>query len=81
VACMAEGQPTLLPRLGPLDATLVVMGGIVGSGIYRHFGSKAALLSELLERQAPPVRELLPRTSILERVAAPPVNNGAIGNC
>ncbi|HXT50754.1 MAG TPA: amino acid permease [Thermoanaerobaculia bacterium] len=30
------GGPTLARRLGPIDATLVVMGGIIGSGIFMN---------------------------------------------
>src|SRR3954464_1858313 len=28
------GQPTLARRLGPFDATMIVMGGIIGAGIF-----------------------------------------------
>jgi APA family basic amino acid/polyamine antiporter len=30
----ASGQPKLVRRLGLFDATMIVMGGIVGSGIF-----------------------------------------------
>src|SRR6478752_1361054 len=30
----ATGEPTLARRLGPFDATMIVMGGIIGSGIF-----------------------------------------------
>jgi APA family basic amino acid/polyamine antiporter len=30
----ADGQPRLVRRLGPFDATMIVMGGIIGSGIF-----------------------------------------------
>jgi APA family basic amino acid/polyamine antiporter len=29
-----SGQPTLARRLGPFDATMIVMGGIIGAGIF-----------------------------------------------
>ncbi len=32
----SAASPTLMRRLGPVDATLVVMGGIVGSGIFMN---------------------------------------------
>src|SRR5438270_13105943 len=28
------GEPTLARRLGPFDATMIVMGGIIGAGIF-----------------------------------------------
>src|ERR671939_472813 len=31
---MREGAPALARRIGPFDATMIVMGGIVGSGIF-----------------------------------------------
>jgi APA family basic amino acid/polyamine antiporter len=44
-------MPTLARRLGPFDATMLVMGGIIGSGIFinpyvvaRHLSSPAAIL-------------------------------------
>src|SRR3954467_14854218 len=30
----APGEPTLARRLGPFDATMIVMGGIIGAGIF-----------------------------------------------
>jgi basic amino acid/polyamine antiporter, APA family len=30
----SSGQPTLARRLGPFDATMIVMGGIIGAGIF-----------------------------------------------
>jgi APA family basic amino acid/polyamine antiporter len=30
----ARGEPTLARRLGPFDATMIVMGGIIGAGIF-----------------------------------------------
>ena len=33
---MSEERPGLLRRLGPFDATMVVMGGIIGSGIFMN---------------------------------------------
>src|SRR5678810_1052521 len=30
----ATGEPTLARRLGPFDATMIVMGGIIGGGIF-----------------------------------------------
>ena len=29
-----RGEPTLARRLGPFDATMIVMGGIIGAGIF-----------------------------------------------
>src|SRR3982750_1828741 len=29
-----SGEPTLARRLGPFDATMIVMGGIIGAGIF-----------------------------------------------
>src|SRR3569623_1304182 len=31
---IAAGKPTLARRLGPFDATMIVMGGIIGAGIF-----------------------------------------------
>lgn len=31
---MTSGEPTLARRLGPFDATMIVMGGIIGAGIF-----------------------------------------------
>ena len=31
-----ESQPALRRRLGLFDATMLVMGGIIGSGIFRN---------------------------------------------
>src|SRR4249920_1875929 len=30
----SSGEPTLARRLGPFDATMIVMGGIIGAGIF-----------------------------------------------
>ena len=30
----ASREPTLARRLGPFDATMIVMGGIIGGGIF-----------------------------------------------
>ena len=30
----SAAQPTLARRLGPFDATMIVMGGIIGAGIF-----------------------------------------------
>src|SRR6187200_1196470 len=47
----SDHRPALARRLGPFDATMIVMGGIIGSGIFvnphevaREVGSAAALL-------------------------------------
>lgn len=48
---MREAQPHLVRRLGPFDVTMLVMGGIIGSGIFvnpaevaRHVGSPALIV-------------------------------------
>ena len=48
---MSEARPGLARRIGPFDATMIVMGGIVGSGIFvtpadvaRYAGSPALIL-------------------------------------
>lgn len=48
---MTEAQPHLVRRLGPFDVTMLVMGGIIGSGIFvnpaevaRHVGSPALIV-------------------------------------
>ena len=48
---MTEAQPHLVRRLGPFDVTMLVMGGIIGSGIFvnpaevaRHVGTPALIV-------------------------------------
>ena len=48
---MTDAQPHLVRRLGPFDVTMLVMGGIIGSGIFvnpaevaRHVGSPALIV-------------------------------------
>jgi APA family basic amino acid/polyamine antiporter len=44
-AAPPEGQPHLVRRLGLFDATMIVMGGIVGAGIFLNTGEVARLVS------------------------------------
>ncbi len=41
---MSEAKPGLVRRLGPFDATMIVMGGIIGSGIFRNPSSVARIV-------------------------------------
>jgi APA family basic amino acid/polyamine antiporter len=48
---VSDAQPHLVRRLGPFDVTMLVMGGIIGSGIFvnpaevaRHVGSPALIV-------------------------------------
>jgi APA family basic amino acid/polyamine antiporter len=55
VSAAPEAQPHLVRRLGPFDATMLVMGGIIGSGIFlnpaevaRHVSTPALIVGAWL---------------------------------
>src|SRR5438445_745391 len=65
-------MPTLARRLGPFDATMIVMGGIIGSGIFinpyvvaRQVHTPALIVAGFIFRGGQPPTAVLPDRNVL----------------